>query len=293
MTPSNNPKSALTDSGAKAPRDAMWMVPFEKLVVKPGENPRDQLDPHWHELVRTIADDMKEVGWRKSKPAEVLVNEAGEIILTDAGTRYAAATLARSEGAANLDMIPCVALDKSTTAEQINVGYVANNNSSRLTPLGFSIVAHRLVRVFGNTGAEAAKKLGVSPKYIDDMLILFDAPEAIKAMVRNGQVSGTLAIETIKEHGNEEALRILQEALTDAQSKGKTKARAKNVPKEKQPEDRMLSAQHKHAPTMYQLMMLLIVKDIAPEKEQEIKDRMEQVLFAIETDAEGSTGSAE
>ncbi len=293
MNPSNNPKNALTDSGAKAPRDAMWMVPFEKLVVKPGENPRDQLDPEWHGNVRVIADDMKEVGWRKSKPAEVLVNEAGEIVLTDAGTRYAAAALARSEGATNLDLIPCVALDKATTAEDITVGYVVNNNGARLSPLSFSIVAHRLVRTFGNTGAQAAKKVGVSPKYIEDMLVLFDAPDAIKAMVRNGQVAGTLAIETIKEHGNDEALRILQEALTDAQSKGKTKARAKNVKKEKAPEDRMLAAQHKHAPTMYQLMMLLIVKDITPEKEQEIKDRMEQVLFAIETESEGSNGSDE
>ena len=282
-TSNSNVKVQMKDQGAKDTRESLWLVPFESLNVVPEFNVREH-DEKWHNRVREIADDMKEVGWRKSKPAEVFVHEDGRIIITDAHTRFAAAALARSEGA-QIPSVPCIAKEKGTTPEELVIGLHKNNNGEKLSPLGMSIVVKRLVRDHGNTPAQAAKKLGVDPKYAKQMLTLADAPDVLRTLVMEGKASATLVIETIEKHGVEEAVRILLEGLKDAESKGKTKVRAKNTNDEEDSEKLLDKAQKKHAATMYQLIDFLLEADLTPEKEKEIKDRMEVVMVAIEGEA--------
>lgn len=278
-----NPKNALKEEGAKDQREALWMVPFEKLVILPDFNVREH-DEAWKARVRTLADDMKEVGFMRSKPIEVFVDSEGRIVVTDGHTRHAAVSLARSEDATNLDSIPSMPREKGTSMEDLTIGLVKSNSGEKLSPLGLSIVVKRLVINFKKTPAEAAKLLGMSPKYAKQMLTLAGAPEEIRQMIMAGLVSATHAIELLEEYGGE-ALKILQQGLSDAEEKGKTVVRKKNT---LTPEAKLDKAQKKHAAALYQLVDLLLEPDVTPEREKEIKDKLENVMLAIEQEAEVS-----
>lgn len=274
-----NSKTALKEVGAKDIREGMWNVPFEKLVVLPGLNVREH-DAKWTERVRALANDMKAHGYLKSKPLEVFVDEQGQIIVTDGHTRHAAITLAREEGAENLHIFPTIPRDKGTTLEDITVDLVRSNSGEKLSALGLSVVVKRLIEVFGKTAAQAAEKLGMSPKYANQLILLGNAPERLKEMIIAGVISATLVIETIEEFGNETALEMLEAGLKEATSKGKKKVSQKHV---LTPEQKLDKAQKEQAATLFQLITLLMDEGTEKSIPKDLHDRIEDVLCTVET----------
>lgn len=287
LTPAIKPKAVLSEAGASAPREAIWKIPFDKLVILEDFNVRSH-DSKWEERVDALAEDMAENGYRPTKPMEIFVDSQGRFIVADGHTRHAGLTRAHEkypDKKENLWMIPAIPSPAGTTMEDLTIGLFKSNNGEKLTPLDLSKVVGRLVKNYDNNASEAARKLGITPKYSTQLLMLHTAPFPLKKMVEEGKVSATLAIQTIEEHGGEEALRILQEGMEQAEKVGKKKVTKKHT--ETSSEDKLAKAQKKFAPTMHQLIQLLMEPDSDAQVPKGLAEKFEQLLEQIDIEATG------
>lgn len=274
-----NAKSTLKDSGAKDQRETVFMVPFEKLVILPEFNVREHDDAR-EERIERYKEDMKLNGYMPSKPMEIFVDAEGRIIVTDGHTRHESARRARAEGAQSLDMIPAIPAKKGTSMEDLTINLVKSNDGEKLSPLGMSLVVKRLCNTFHHTPAEAAKLIGVSPKYAGQLLTLAGAPQRIRDLIMKGFVSATHAIEMLEQHG-ENAADLLEEGLKEAQSKGKKRVSKKTTETR---EDKMNKARAKNAVALFQLVELLVEKVDAGESQipKDIYDKFETLLINVD-----------
>lgn len=287
-----NIKKALGDHGATSPRERLWMVPFAELVVVEGFNPREETETYL-ERIRKYAEDMAENGFNPAKPITVLVNDKDEIVITDGHTRYRAAKLAREElGATNLDMIPAIAKEKGTSEEDLTVSLVKDNDGERLSPLALSIVVKRMTTKFGNTPAEAAKKLSISPKWANQLLVLAGAPGRIRDLIAAGVVSATRAIELLEELGADGALELIEQGLTNAKEKGKSKSTKKHQKDATETaEDRQNKVRERVGKDVVQLVEILFQRIDDGEVDQnaipkDLFERLEHFVSLVEAAAE-------
>lgn len=222
-----NIKSAMGSVDAKK-RD-MYYVPVDSLTIMDDFNVRSKNDDYATK-VREIADSIKANGFYPHKPFAVMVikeNGAEVLAIYDGHTRFDGLKLAISEGV-SIERVPVVCAPSGTTLEDITVGLVTNNSGRQLEPMGLAIVCKRLIG-YGLDNSEISKRLGFSSGYVGNLLTLVGAPKVIRDMVSEGKVSATLAVTTLKDHG-EDAVSILEESFAQATENGKTKITAKNVP---------------------------------------------------------------
>lgn len=269
----SNADKILKDEGGKAKRDALYYVPFEKLVILPDFNVREH-DSKWESRVRSLADDMVANGYLPSKPMEVFVNSDGRIIVTDGHTRHAGVTLARSEAATNLDQIPVIPCRPGTTMEDLTVNLVRSNSGEKLSPLAISLVVKRLVYNYGKTSSEAARAIGISAAYAGQLLLLAGAPHEIRQMVMNDQISATFAIQMLQEHGAD-ALKVLQEGADEAKAKGKKRITKKHTGTPANAKEKEIARQ---ATTLFQLIELMMVDRVLS---KDLGDKFESILHKI------------
>src|SRR5262249_42938770 len=76
---------------------------------------------------------------------------------------------------------------------------------------------------------DIAKKSGITPARVSQVLDLLTLPEPIKNMVTNGQVSATMAISAVKDHNPQKAVEVLQDAIAEAQTQGRARALPKDT----------------------------------------------------------------
>ena len=285
-----NAKNELKAAGARDQREKLWMVPFEKLVILPDFNVREH-DAKREDRIQRYAEDMTANGYLLSKPMEVFVDDQGRIIVTDGHTRHEAVARARANGATNLEEIPTVPAPAGTTMKDLTINLNKANDGEKLSPLGQSVLVSRLVKQFGSTTAEAAKELGISPKYSKQLLMLSEAPARIREMIMAGLVSATFAIQALEEHG-ENAVEVLEQSLTAAKGRGKKRATKKNS---RTAEDLKVLAIQTHAVTLYQLVETMFeIEDIDEKLPKELHDRMENILLAVEqAEAQAQTESGD
>ena len=222
-----NTKAAMSSVDAKK-RD-MYMVAPSALTIMGDFNVRVKNDAY-HAAVREIADSIKANGFYSHKPfAVIIIKENGADVLAvyDGHTRYDGLNLAIAEGA-NVERVPVVVAPSGTTLEDITVGLVTNNSGRQLDPMGIAVVCKRLVG-YGLDNTEIARKLAFTPGYVGNMLSLIGAPKQIRDMVTDGKVSASLAVITLRDHG-EKAIEVLDAGLVQAVENGKTKVTAKNIP---------------------------------------------------------------
>lgn len=222
-----NIKSAMKGIDAKS-RD-LYFVPVDSLTVMDDFNVRAKNDAYFAS-VREIADSIKANGFYPHKPFAVMVmkeNGADVLAIYDGHTRFDGLKLAISEGA-SIERVPVVCAPSGTTLEDITIGLVTNNSGRQLEPMGLAIVCKRLIG-YGLDNTEISKRLGFTSGYVGNLLTLVGAPKVIRDMVSEGKVSATLAVTTLKDHG-EDAVSILKEGFVKATENGKTKVTAKNVP---------------------------------------------------------------
>lgn len=223
----SNIKTAMSAVDAKK-RD-MYFVPIDSLKIMDDFNVRIKNDAY-HAAVREIADSIKANGFYAHKPFAVIVmkeNGADVLAVYDGHTRFDGLKLAISEGAA-IERVPVVCAPSGTTLEDITVGLVTNNSGRQLDPMGIAVVCKRLVG-YGLENAEIAKRLAFSVGYVSNMLSLIGAPKQIRDMVTDGKVSASLAVSTLRDHG-ENAIEVLDAGFVQAVEAGKTKITPKNIP---------------------------------------------------------------
>lgn len=112
---------------------------------------------------------------------------------------------------------------KPFTGDEKAKNYEVFNSQSgeKLKPMEQAKGFQRLVEL-GDTPEEIAKNTGCARQWVDSMLILANAPDSIKTMVRSGQVSADVASENIRRHGDEAEAFLIAE-YDKAKAQGKTK----------------------------------------------------------------------
>lgn len=221
-------KGAMQAAGAKS-RD-LWMMPLATLRKREGFNVRVDNDEH-KARVREIADSIKVNGYYSDKPLSVMVIREDGVdygYITDGHTRFDGAMLAVSEGA-EMELVPVVPSPAGTTLEDITIGLVTKNSGRPLQPFEVGIVCKRLIDM-GLEDKEIANRIGLGLGYVRNLLSLVGAPKAIRDLVTSGQVSASLAVETMHKEGAG-AVKVLKDAGAVAKELGKSKVTKKSVKK--------------------------------------------------------------
>lgn len=239
-----NVKGAMT--AAEASSSDLWMVPMSEIRVIEGFNVRKHNDGY-KAHIRALADSIKANGFYRNKAlAGYVAKETAEdgsttnvIYITDGHSRLAAAHLAAEEGA-DLSLLPVVVAPKGTSTEDLTVSLVTQNSGRPLEPLEVAEVCKRLVG-FGWEEKQIAERLGFSKNHVTNLLALIAGPAPLRKMVEKGQVSATLAIETLKK--GTKAIEKLKETVSKASSEGKkkvTKKALRDEPKAKPAKGRVI-----------------------------------------------------
>jgi hypothetical protein len=105
-------------------------------------------------------------------------------------------------------------------------GYLSNNGKPS-SPLDLAAAVAELRDIHGMTLAAICKRLNVTDQTVRDVGLLERAPAELHQLVRNGQCTGTLAIEQIRLHGGEKALERIVVGISKAAEAGKTKVTKK------------------------------------------------------------------
>lgn len=206
----------------------LWQVPYEDLYIIPGFNVREH-DDDYEAHIESITGSIVENGYDRTKPLSgyvVIIDGRSRVAVTDGHTRYIATGRARERGR-EVETLPVVTATRGTSVEDLTVGLVTSNSGKALKPYEIGTVCKRLIQA-GWSEADIARRLGITATYVNDLLFLHEQPKSIQDMVKKGQISATLAIETARKHGPK-AVKILQDALSTAKEKGKKKASAKDV----------------------------------------------------------------
>ncbi|HEB3529346.1 TPA: pyridoxal phosphate biosynthetic protein PdxJ [Burkholderia cenocepacia] len=222
--PTGNIKAAAAAAGATSAD--LWMVPYDQLHYDPSDNIRP-VDPEWVTHLTAL---MMENGYDKGSPLHCYARKvAGKDLLYvyKGQHRYLAAGKAIEAGK-DIGKIPVVVRDAKTVnrAEMVIDGYLSNNGKQS-SPLDLAAAVAELRDIHGMTLAAICKRLNVTDQTIRDVGLLERAPAELHQLVRNGQCTGTLAIEQIRLHGGDKALERIVVGISKAAEAGKSKVTKK------------------------------------------------------------------
>ncbi len=226
-----------TDAGMKsadAKAGKLWNVPIASIKPIEGFNVRvDTPDYRAHRDM--LADSMRANGFDPAKPLAGFVAKEGEdnvIYVTDGYTRLDAANqVNQDEGGPTITTLPVLVRSPAPSLTDLTVALHTNNTGRPLTPFELGVVVKRLLKEDGADKAGVAKRLAVTPRYLDDVLLLVNSPKAVRTAVLEGDVSSTMAIQQLRKAGDnpEKAAEAITAAVTSAKAKGKKKATAKDT----------------------------------------------------------------
>lgn len=210
--------------------DQGMMIKIEDLHEKPGFNWREEgedLEATIDELAQfIIAKGLSDLTNLKNLPPIKIEPRAEGGAWVVEGHRRRRATLravetygaklCEKDGNTWLYIKPFTGDEKAKNYEVFN-----SQSGSKLKPLEQANGFKRLV-VLGDPPAEISRNTGCTRQWVDSMLILADAPEGIKDMVRSGKVPADVASENIRRHGDEAEAFLIAE-YEKAKALGKTK----------------------------------------------------------------------
>ena len=222
--PTGNIKAAAAAAGATS--SDLWMVPYGQLHYDLSDNIRP-VDNEWVTHLTAL---MIENGYDKGSPLHCYARKVDgkDLLYVYKGQhRYLAAGKAIEAGK-DIGKIPVVVRDAKTVnrAEMVIDGYLSNNGKPS-SPLDLAAAVAELRDIHGMTLAAICKRLNVSDQTIRDVGLLERAPAELHQLVRNGQCTGTLAIEQIRQHGGDKALERIVAGLSKAAEAGKSKVTKK------------------------------------------------------------------
>lgn len=202
----------------------------QSIEVQKGFNARDFSLPENQEHVTNLAASIRIVGVQN--PLVVRFAE-GKAILVDGESRLRAVKQAIKEGA-EIKSVPVIAEARHVSEEDRIASLLSRNTGKPLNMIERGEVFARL-KNFGWTDADIATKTGITGAHVANILTLHSAPLAIKTMVTQAQVSATTALQTLREHEPQEAVKVLREAAKTGRVTAKdlppaTKKREKRNP---------------------------------------------------------------
>lgn len=219
---------AMKAAGAKA-AGKVHMVPVEKIKVIPGFNVRvesPEYIQHRDNLVASITAN----GYDPTKPIAGYVGKDGDIFVTDGHTRLDAVSIINEGDGDEIESIPVVVHPKEVSLTDLTVGLHTANSGRPLTPFELGIVVKRLLAEEGAVKKDIASRLGVTARYLDDVLLLAGADKSVKQHVASGAVSSTMAIQLLRKDADTAADKIA-EAVKKAAGTGKKATKKLTGPK--------------------------------------------------------------
>lgn len=195
------------------------------LVITDGWNTRDESDEltaHIDMLAQSIA----EVGVRK--PIEVKL-EDGKLIVKDGHCRTRATIRAIEVYKAEIKTVPVVSVDRYANDADLILNQIISNSGKPLTTMEQAKVFKKLLDMGWNQ-ADIAKKIGMSNGRVSQILDLLTMPAQVQMMVSNGNISPSLAQQTVKAAETPaKAAENLQAAVDKAASNGRNKVKPTDV----------------------------------------------------------------
>jgi len=204
-------------------RSDVFMVDPADLQIEEGWNvrqPGPELDVH----IRTLADSIKQVGVKE--PMTIYMKD-GVPVVTNGWCRFTAVRLAISEGS-EIRAVPVRVEERYSSEADRVLSMITRNSGKPLTSLETAEVVKRLL-AFGWTKPEVCKKTGYSESHINNLLDLSGMDVKIVKMVKEGSISPSLAINTVREHGEQRAAEVMAQAVESVKKVGKTRATAKDM----------------------------------------------------------------
>ena len=222
--PTGSAKAAAAAAGATSAD--LWMVPYDQLHYDPSDNIRP-VDPEWVTHLTAL---IIENGYDKGSPLHCYARKVDgkDLLYVYKGQhRYLAAGKAIEAGK-DIGKIPVVVRDAKTVnrAEMVIDGYLSNNGKPS-SPLDLAAAVAELRDIHGMALAAICKRLNVTDQTVRDVGLLERAPAELHQLIRNGQCTGTLAIEQIRLHGGDKALERIVVGISKAAEAGKTKVTKK------------------------------------------------------------------
>lgn len=195
----------------------LYMVDPTRLDVLADFNVRVRNTDQWEEQVRSLMESIRANGFYADKPISVVADKAGEEIklwVVDGHTRLEAVNRLIVEGV-EIERVPVVVKPKTTTFEDMLVALVTNNSGKPLTPYETSLVVKRLQN-YGWQDGQIASRLGITDRYVRDLVVLAGAPAKVRNLVVAGKLSSSEAVKQLRKHGEKAA-----EVVTAAAKKAK------------------------------------------------------------------------
>lgn len=223
-------------------QDAFKLDP-RLLKVDPDYNIRDLSTPEAREKLDYLKGLIREHGVRS--PLVVRMN-GNNCYIVEGHRRHKVVMELIAESKAyreRFGTLLCIQEPSGTTPLDRMYGLKYSNSGEPITPLEFANLIYRALNVFGQTEEQAAQGFGVSVEVLRYSLSHRSLAEPVKEMVRNGEVSVTLARDVTEKHGDR-AAQVLTDAKASAKPdrKGKIKVRPRHVapePKEDPEPDRI------------------------------------------------------
>lgn len=204
-------------------RSDILRVDPRKLHIKNDWNCRDISSAENKEHIETLMLSITEVGVREPLTVYWEDNKAW---VADGHCRLLATMQAIKNGA-DIKTLPVKSeLRYSSDADRL-FSQQLRNAGKPFTVLEQAKLFKRLLD-FGWQQGDIAKKAGMSPARVSQILDYNTMPEGVKTMVQAGQVAPSTAMAVVKAEGSK-AEAQLQQGLQQAQAEGKTKVMQKHV----------------------------------------------------------------
>ncbi len=203
-------------------RSDMFRIDPRKINIKAGWNGRDMSAPENQEHVDQLAKSIAEVGVKE--PITVYW-ENSEAWVSDGHCRLLGAMRAIEVYKADLKTILVKSEDRHANEADRIFSQILRNSGKPFTQLEQAKVFKRLLDL-GWQQQDIAKKAGYSNGRVSQILNLLTLPEGVKDMVVAGQVSPTMAVQTVKAAATPTAAEAaLKNGWATAQATGATKVK--------------------------------------------------------------------
>ena len=165
----------------------------------------------------------------KLKPIDVRVHRTAEksrIVMVDGEHRmWAVRELIedfRAGRETGLDMSPIMAANEFKGSDADRIAHlITSAQGLGIAPLDLGIQYKKLLSLHW-TRQQIADRVGKSITHVDQCIMLAEANTDVQQSIRAGQVTGTVAVDILREHGDD-AGKVIQEELKKAKAKGKDK----------------------------------------------------------------------
>lgn len=210
----------------KGRRDTYMLNPFD-IVIEQGFNARDINSTAALEHIDGLAQSIKAIGLQRALKVRM---KNGSPVLIDGECRLRATILAIETYGAEIVAVPVTLTDKTMSDADATLSLVVENSGLALNSLEKSVVFKRL-QTYGWSLGDIAQRAGCTAARIGQLIELAGVSDSVKTMIRDDEISPTLAWSIAKENDFDEkaTLKCIKSALKEAKRSGRSRVTARHV----------------------------------------------------------------